>query len=607
MESNPGHPMSAASGRCRAVLYARVSTDRQREEATIDAQVDEIRRVAADRGHTISDDDCYVDDGYTGELLARPSLDRMRHAARERAFDILYVYDRGRLSRRFAYQELIIDELFDHSVGFYSLHDVVAVTPEDRIVQSMQGVFHEYERMKIIERFRLGKLHKVRSGRILGYVVRYGYTYVPAARDEDGYLRVNENEADIIRQIFQWVADEHLSLTGITRRLAQMGIRSRRSSSGLWSRSGLNSLLRDEMYIGRHYYNKTKAVLPKTRKKQVYRRIKRTSHERRPREEWIGLNVPAIVDRALWERVQRQLVLNRERSRRNAQREYLCQGLVYCRCGFRRGGCSSNGHRTYRCTERSYRVATARECKSAYVRADVLEPLVWEKVLELLTVPDTLRRYADDWRRQAIETQNAERLSRDQARSLAKANAAALAEETRYARAFGEGSMSAEVYRTVTAEVRQRREKLAARQAELSATMPRRIPSLDEVVSLAGNTLRKLDPNDRKHVISSLVTRIIADRERAVILGHLPFDPIATASLSPWNGETQDTNARFAIDTAPVVEQEQEGIPFSIEVELPAPDWGKKGYSLGFVHQLAAAAGLQADSDPLTRGQAPSV
>src|SRR3989344_4948733 len=147
-----------------AGLYARVSTSRQEDQETIESQVAEIKvRIEAD-GDMLPTENIFVDDGWTGEMLQRPGLDLMRDAALEGKFEALYVYDRGRLSRVFAYQEIIIEELLNKGVKFVTLHDVQAQTPEERVLQAMQGVFHEYERVKIAERMRRGKLYKARNG-----------------------------------------------------------------------------------------------------------------------------------------------------------------------------------------------------------------------------------------------------------------------------------------------------------------------------------------------------------------------------------------------------------------------------------------------------------
>ena len=104
-------------------LYARVSTGRQENEQTIESQLDEVKKKIKEDGNTLLPQNVFIDDGWSGEMIARPALDMMRDSAREGRFEAIYVYDRGRLSRTFAHQEIIIEELGDRDIKFISLHD----------------------------------------------------------------------------------------------------------------------------------------------------------------------------------------------------------------------------------------------------------------------------------------------------------------------------------------------------------------------------------------------------------------------------------------------------------------------------------------------------
>lgn len=207
-----------------AGLYARVSTGRQEQEETIDSQIEEIKLRIESDGNLLSPENIYIDDGWTGEMLQRPGLDAMRDAAMAGAFQILYVYDRGRLSRVFAYQEIIIEELLDKDIQFVTLHDVQAQTAEERVLQAMQGVFHEYERVKIAERMRRGKHYKAKAGIIINGDALYGYRYIRKTETEPARYEINEDEARVVLMIFQWVGVEGISLREVIKRLYEMKI-----------------------------------------------------------------------------------------------------------------------------------------------------------------------------------------------------------------------------------------------------------------------------------------------------------------------------------------------------------------------------------------------
>ena len=165
-----------------AAMYARVSTEKQENEQTIKSQIEEIRKRIKEDKHILPKENIFIDDGWTGSILERPGLDAMRDAADAGNFQVFYVYDRGRLSRDFYHQEVIIrSELNPKNIQFVTLHDLAGDNPESKLMQSVQGIFHEYEKIKIAERFRRGKLHKAKHEIINGQAL-YGYQII---REED--------------------------------------------------------------------------------------------------------------------------------------------------------------------------------------------------------------------------------------------------------------------------------------------------------------------------------------------------------------------------------------------------------------------------------------
>jgi site-specific DNA recombinase len=219
-----------------AALYARVSTGRQENEETIDSQIDEIKTRIEMDGNILSPEHIFKDDGWTGEMLQRPALDAMRDAAMTESFQVLYVYDRGRLSRVFAYQEVILEEIIDKGIQFITLHDVQAQTAEERVLQAMQGVFHEYERVKIAERMRRGKHYKAKAGVIINGDSLYGYKYIRKTDTEPVRYEINEDEARVVRMIFNWVGVEGISLRDVIRRLYEMKIPPRKRKREFWTK-----------------------------------------------------------------------------------------------------------------------------------------------------------------------------------------------------------------------------------------------------------------------------------------------------------------------------------------------------------------------------------
>src|SRR3989344_1892432 len=385
-----------------AALYARVSTGRQENEETIDSQIDEIKRRITEDGNVLSPENIFQDDGWTGEMLQRPGLDAMRDAATSGVFQVLYVYDRGRLSRVFAYQEVILEEIIDRGVEFVTLHDVKAETPEERVLQAMQGVFHEYERVKIAERMRRGKVYKARNGILINGQAPYGYTYIPKQGTESAKIVINEEEAETVKKVFHWVGVERISIREVKRRLKDMGVRPRKGKQEIWTSGPICRLLRNRVYEdGVVYYNKTEAIVAKNPKNlSKYKKIKRTSRRVRAREEWLPFQAPKILDdQWLFEKVQQILSFNRSFAGKQRKYDYLLSGLVYCECGSKRAGdgCNANGHYYYRCAEKLYRFPLEGSCKAHGVNAMVLDGLTWLNLKKFLGDKETLRQQAEKW------------------------------------------------------------------------------------------------------------------------------------------------------------------------------------------------------------------
>ncbi len=145
-------------------LYARVSSESQARDNTIASQVTALReRIAAD-GFQLEPDHNYVDEGYSGAILLRPALERLRDAIAGGQVERIYVHASDRLARRYAHQVLLIDEFRRAGTEVVFLNHPIGGTAEDDLLLQVQGVIAEYERAKILERGRRGRRHAAQSG-----------------------------------------------------------------------------------------------------------------------------------------------------------------------------------------------------------------------------------------------------------------------------------------------------------------------------------------------------------------------------------------------------------------------------------------------------------
>src|SRR5271155_4645817 len=240
--------------------YARVSGDKQAKDGTIASQLEAISERIAGDGLECEPELCFVDDGYTGDILIRPGLERLRDQAAAGVIDRLYVFDPDRLSRKYAYQVLILEELTRCGVEVVFLRNPIGHGPEQDLLLQVQGMIAEYERAKIIERCRRGKQHAARRGsvNVLGGAP-YGYRYV-GKHEGDGEARyqVVAEEARVVRQVFEWVGQERCSIGEVCRRLQRDGIATRTGKSA-WDRSVIWSYLKNPAYKGTAGFGKTRA------------------------------------------------------------------------------------------------------------------------------------------------------------------------------------------------------------------------------------------------------------------------------------------------------------------------------------------------------------
>ncbi len=385
-------------------LYARVSSQSQADEATIQSQLAALKqRIAADK-FRIDLERCFLDDGYSGATLQRPALERLRDLIHTGGIDRLYVHSPDRLARKFLYQTLLLDEFAKRQVEVVFLNQSQSDdSPEGNLLLQMQGMIAEYERAKILERTRRGRRFNARQGRVsvLGHAP-YGYRYL-TKHDGNGEARyeIVPEEAKVVRELFRWVGVEGASLGEATRRLEAQNIPTR---TGLprWDRATLRGILLNPAYYGEAHWGKTRLEERTSnhrpsrgqpdvpRQAKVARPMPATEHELIP--------VPGLISKDLFTAAADRLEENRRRQRtRRSGATFLLSGLLVCgRCGaaycgrnYRKG---EKRYVYYRClgTDK-YRNGGATLCSGAACGGEV-EEQVWADACSLLQDPGRLRR-----------------------------------------------------------------------------------------------------------------------------------------------------------------------------------------------------------------------
>jgi site-specific DNA recombinase len=543
----------------QCALYARVSSESQARDNTIASQVAALRERIATDGFPLEPDHSYVDEGYSGSVLSRPALERLRDAVAGSHIERIYVHAPDRLARRYAHQVLLIDEFRRSGAEVVFLNRPIGGTAEDDLLLQVQGVIAEYERAKILERSRRGRRHAARSGSVSALTgAPFGYRYVSRAHG-GGVARfeVVEDEAHIVRLVFAWIGLDRLSLREVCRRLHQMGCQTRRGST-YWHASTIRGMLDNPAYVGLAAFGRARFLAPRPRLRPIRGQLKpsprATSRVAVPREEWIEIPVPSLVHPAMFEAARGQLDENRSRKRdREPSRRWLLQGLTVCqRCGYAYYGKMAprsrkydptNALRYYRCTGADgYRFNGKAVCHNGPVRSDQLEQVVWDQVRSLLEEPD---RVADEYRRRIVQARDGADMP-DEIIRLNHQMTTMRRGISRLIDGYAEGVIDKTEFepRITGMKLRlsqlQERHQAALEAAEIERDLSLVISRLEDFSTKVTRCLDGLDRAGMQDIIRTLVRRIeIGDARIEVIFRVPPPDGPATPSPTDETGSWQ--------------------------------------------------------------------
>ena len=389
------------NGIVRAALYARVSSQKQADERTIDSQCEAIRQRICDDGFYLSKGNTFCDDGYSGAELLRPALEILRDRIAASLIDRLYIHSPDRLARKLSHQALLLEEFRKHDCEIIFCNQIeLEDSPEANLLIQMQGMIAEYETEKILERTRRGRRYSAAAGNVSVFgCAPYGYRYIKkSTSDGPAQWVTDEIESDHVRLMFRLVDEEHKSLGAIQRELAKRSILTR-TGKAEWDRATIRGVLTNPAYYGKARYGKTRLTPRKAGKKP-----KRgdPSTPRQPKvsvktddSDQIVIDVPSIIDEALFMRVSEKMKENQKRQReRTVGAKYLLSGLLICgECGS--AYCSQKAYGDnyyYRCigTDK-YRVGNRAICANRSVKGAAFEGLVWSEVCDLLQDPSRLQ------------------------------------------------------------------------------------------------------------------------------------------------------------------------------------------------------------------------
>ena len=534
-------------------IYARVSSERQKEQETITSQTAALLEFAANKSWVVPNEWRFLDEGYSGASLVRPGLDGLRDLAAEGQIDTILVYAPDRLSRKYAYQVLLMEEFTRQGIEVVFLKSPPATTPEEHLLTQVQGMIAEYERAQILERTRRGKRHRARQGSVnVLSGAPYGYRYIKKMDSQAAYYEVIEAEAAVVRMVYELFTARQMSIGAITRTLNEKRIPTRTGTSR-WERSTVWAILRNPAYIGRACFGKTE----RRPRRKVTRALRQRggysnrcgANQERPRQEWIEIAVPALIGEVTFALAEEQLEKNKRFAVRRTIEPTLLQGMLVCaHCGY---GLYRTSARTskqklyyYRCIgSDAWRHLRHAVCDSDPIRQDYLDEVVWNEVVQLLENPSLVQaeisRRLEAARNADPAQKQQEHLSNEQSR-VEKA-------VERLLTAYQESLLSLDELRRRIDPLRKQQNTLKAQLEALrtSASDQQRYLRLVETLSQFGLRMRSraatMEITERQKILRLLVKEIAVSTNTITIRHCLPVPQAHRSTSEETSGSNEPT------------------------------------------------------------------
>src|ERR1700756_5144927 len=538
-----------------AAIYARVSSEQQKEENTIASQTAALIDFAREQGYSVPDDRVIEDAGFSGASLLRPGLERLRDLAAEGHIQAVLIHSPDRLSRKYAYQVLLTEEFARHGAETIFLKAPRSGTPEDQLMLQFQGMIAEYERAQILERSRRGKRHRAKAGEVsvLGGAP-YGYRYIRKTSEAPARYEIDAAEAEVVRLVYDKYTMGGLSIGAIARLLRGMGVPTRLRVR--WDRSVVWAILRNPAYQGTACFNKTqtgprqKVTKPFRLSGRAVHGDKSSSHER-PRDQWIEIPARAIVSKDAFALAAERLADNKRFAPRRTIEPSIVQGLVSCRkCGYALSRTSTRSSARkihyYRCLgSDAWRHLGGSVCDCRPIRQDLLDQIVWQEVIRLIEDPTLIQAELD---RRLDAARGAEPTKRRQD-ALERELTRIRKSMERLLTAYQEDLLSLDELRRRMPELRAREQSMRAElqavldQAAERISFIRLAETLTAFLQRLRQSAETLEIAERQKVVRLLVKEVLVDNDTITIRHSIP----AQAPTPPAGGAPLSSNGKLRV------------------------------------------------------------
>ena len=380
----PGRTAKGKSAGNRAATYARVSDKSQdgEDKTSIAEQIGDMEAYCESNGLTITARYQEVGRGWSKK---RPEFQRMLADARKGRFDTIVCWKFDRLSRGMYPAAALMEVVEAHQIRLEAVMDAV-----DMKTFGLMAAIGKIELDNFRERSTMGKRGAAKQGRVPTGGLPYGYRI-----GDDGRPQIVEEQAEVVRRIFHMYVHEGMGSRSIAVRLTEEGIPTQ-TGKPMWRQSYVHHVLGNATYTGTWVYGKSRHLSTEDGMK-VYDQ---------PRDTWIEIPIPQLIDDETWERAQKVKKQRSRRAKRNTKVVYLLQHLLRC------GECGRNFHarstwkttsvrngKKYRYdlpTPRRYDMCNGMQslrlpCRERpYIRAEQLEEPIWSEVKRVIQNPNLI-------------------------------------------------------------------------------------------------------------------------------------------------------------------------------------------------------------------------